>query len=172
MFSCNSCGSGSINVSCSAWLVRSLFSGLACTVPFNLWVSSGFIKACFLSQVGVICWWSKKGKMLHQSLHLFLLVWPVNVACWTDTVQKPAHLVLISICDRKYARVPICLFTHRHFHIKPVFPENFPNRIWVSVGFIIRLDPQSRYFPACCYTVALPSCGLLKKCICEGIRVC
>ena len=55
--------------------------------------------------------------------------------------------------------MPVCLSTYWHFHIGPVFHENFPNRIWVSVGFIIHLDPQNRYFSACCCTVALPSSG-------------
>ena len=109
--------------------------------------------------------------MLHQRLHLFLLVWPVNVACWIDTAQKPVHQVLISICDRKYARVPVCLFTYRHFHIDPVFLRIFPTGFGSLLGSLIHLDLQSRYFPAYCCTVALPSCGQLKECICEGVRV-
>lgn len=102
--------------------------------------------------------------MLHQSLQFLLLVWLLNVT-------QPVQQVLLSICDREYAGVPICLFTYQHFHVEPVFPENFPNKIRVSVGFITRLDPQSRYSPACYCTAALPSCGQLKKCIYEGISL-
>lgn len=109
--------------------------------------------------MGVICWYSKRQSSLLQP-QPFSFGLAIHVPSWIDTAWR--HKASISNNGRKYARVPIYLFAYWHLHVQRVFPDNFPGRIWVSVGFTIHLDPQSRYYSACCYPEALPSCSELK----------